>query len=218
MKKFALLITMMVSLFAVFSISAQGNGNNPNNNDDDTQQRNAYQNGGIGFANAGNGQRWDNQQRGQMGRGVNQQGVGMYTALPPAFDGDLPEEIVDLMLAGWLDEQNAYAIYEVVLDAFGEVRPFINIQNAEAQHIAAWEFLFDRYDIETPDIPDLEGVAFASIADACTTAANAEIANFGLYDEMLEAFEAYPDIYMVTLSLRNASEFNHLPAFENCAN
>lgn len=216
MKKYTLLIAVFVSLFVTISGTAQGNRPTDAGNGD--PQQNAYQHGGIGFANAGNGQQWNNQQRGRMGRGINQEGVGMYIALPPAFDDDLPQNIIDLMIAGWLDEQLALATYNIILEDFGDVRPFSNILNAEAQHAAAWEFLFERYSIETPTLPDFDLPSFETITDACLAAADAEITNFGLYDEMLEAFEAYPDIYMVVLSLRNASEFHHLPAFENCAN
>ncbi|MCA9916140.1 MAG: DUF2202 domain-containing protein, partial [Anaerolineae bacterium] len=91
------------------------------------------------------------------------------------------------------------------------------ILQAEAQHEAAWEFLFDRYGLTLPEAPEFDIPAFASLQDACAAAAAAEIANFDLYDQQLEAFADYPDIYQIVLALRNASEFNHLPAFENCA-
>jgi hypothetical protein len=93
----------------------------------------------------------------------------------------------------------------------------VNIQRAESQHIAAWEFLFDRYGIDIPELPVIDIPQFASLSEACDAAAAAEIANFGLYDSMLEAFAGYPDIAQVTQALRNASEFSHLPAFETCA-
>ena len=179
--------------------------------------QNAYQNGGIGFANPDNGEQWNAQQRERMGRGAGPYGSGFFAGLPPAYDGELPEEVIEMMAAGWMDEQNAYAIYGAVIAQFGEVNPFANIQDAEAQHIAAWEFLFDRYEIAVPELPVFEAPTFASVPEACQAAADAEVANFGLYDEMLSAFEDYPDLYQVTLALRNASEFNHLPAFEQCA-
>ncbi len=214
-----------------------GNGNgNPNTNQTTNQngngtqdavppcdpqgmnaQQNAYRNGGIGFMNPENCQQWNAQQRGNMGRGSGPNGSGFFTGLPPAYEGELPQEVIDMMVAGWLDEQNAYAVYGAVIGQFGETAPFSNIQQAEAQHIAAWEFLFDRYEIALPELPEFAAPEFASLADACQTARDAEVANFGLYDEMLATFEEYPDLYQVALALRNASEFNHLPAFENCA-
>ena len=59
------------------------------------------------------------------------------------------------MQDGLADEQHAYAVYAAVIEQFGAVRPFTNIQKAEAQHMAAWEFLFDRYGIPTPQPPSL---------------------------------------------------------------
>jgi len=180
-------------------------------------QQNAYNNGGIGFVNPQNGQQWNGQQRGNMNRGAGSNGTGLYTTLPPATVDTLPQEVVDLMIAGWLDEQHAYAAYESIMVQFGQTRPFTSVQQAEVQHAAAWEFLFDRYGIAVPDVPAFDIPAFASVQEACALGAEAEIANFALYDEMLEAFKDYPDVYQVALALRNASEFNHLPAFQSCA-
>jgi hypothetical protein len=138
--------------------------------------------------------------------------------LPAKVEGEVPDAVVDAMAAGLQDERNAYAIYEAVLEQFGNVRPFTNIQRAEAQHIAAWEFLFDRYELALPAAEPLAATPeFATVAEACQAAADAEIANFGLYDEMLTTFKDYPDMVQVVTALRDASEFRHLPAFERCA-
>jgi hypothetical protein len=138
--------------------------------------------------------------------------------LPARVEGEVPAVVADAMAAGLQDERNAYAIYEAVLEQFGNVRPFTNIQRAEAQHIAAWEFLFDRYELPLPAAEPLaEAPSFATVAEACQAAADAEIANFDLYDNMLATFEDYPDMVQVVTALRDASEFNHLPAFERCA-
>ena len=161
--------------------------------------------------------RGNGRQPGRPDRGAGQGGLGFLASLPPASAEPLPEDIVNLMIDGWQDEQQAYAIYESVMAQFGAYAPFVNIQRAEAQHIAAWEFLFARYGITVPDVPAFDIPAFASRAEACAVAAEAEIANFGLYDAMLQAFSAYPDLHQVTLALRNASEFQHLPALERCA-
>lgn len=217
-----LVVTLAVLALSIGVIYAQDNGNS---NGPGTAaglneaQMHAFNYGGIGFANAQNGAQWNDRERGNM---RNQQGTmagtGLYTMLPPAFDGELPEYIVDLMVDGWVDEQHAYAVYEAVIEQFGPVAPFVNIQRAEAQHAAAWELLFDRYGIPVPEIPDFGEIPeFATLADACQAAADAEIANFELYDSMEEAFSEYPDIAQVATALSNASEFNHLPAFENCA-
>lgn len=144
-------------------------------------------------------------------------GCGAYCDLPPASVDALPQDVVDLMIDGWADEQHAYAVYAAVIEQFGAVRPFVNIQRAETQHAAAWEAMFERYGIETPEVPAFDLPTFTNLSEACAVAAEAEVANFDLYDTMLESFEPYPDLQFVAQNLRDASEFNHLPAFENCA-
>lgn len=223
-----LVVILLMGAVAVYAQQGGSNGpgspgNQPDNpsgdpaNCMDEPQMNAYRNGGLGFVNPQNEQRWNGQQRGQMNRGAGMNGTGMYTSLPPATVEELPQDIIDLMIAGWLDEQHAYAAYESIMAQFGDITPFVNIQQAEVQHASAWEFLFDRYNIPVPDVPEFEIPTFVSPQEACALGAEAEVANFALYDEMLAAFEPYPDIYQIALALRNASEFNHLPAFENCA-
>ncbi len=65
--------------------------------------------------------------------------------------------------------------------------------------------------------PSSNTPTFASAQEACALGAEAEIANFSRYDQMLATFTDYPDIYQVALALRNASEFQRLPAFQTCA-
>ncbi|MEO8613211.1 MAG: hypothetical protein ABI690_35295 [Chloroflexota bacterium] len=221
-KLFVLLAVIALLLISIGAVGAQGNGIGNGNCDPqqstcpNNSQYNAHNNGGMGPGNAQTNNGRGARGNGNMNRGMGQNSVGSFVNLPPAFEGELPQEVIDLMMSGWLDEQNAYAVYAGVIGQFGDVRPFVNIQQAEAQHIDAWEFLFARYEIAIPEIPTVDVPQFASLAEACQVAADAEIANFGLYDTMLETFAAYPDISQVASALRNASEFNHLPAFERC--
>ncbi len=186
---------------------------------DGDPQFDAYRYGGLGFVNPRNGDQWHNQQRGNMrqNRGVGENGLGFFSALPPASDVPLTEEQVEAMVLGYLDEMNAYAFYQSIIDTFGEVLPFVAIQRAEAQHAAAWELLFERYDVALPDVPQMDIETFDTLASACRAAADIEVANFGMYDKAYALFAGYPDVQQVVLALRNASEFNHLPAFERCA-
>lgn len=138
--------------------------------------------------------------------------------LPAPVAGPVPAEVVEVITAGIVDEWHAYAVYDAVIDQFGAVRPFTNIQRAEAQHADAWATIFERYDLPLPTQPVLEELpAFASLADACAVAAEAEIANMDLYDTMLTTLADYPDMLQVATALRAASADKHLPAFERCA-
>lgn len=194
---------IMLALAAVFAlglsaVSAQnGPGNGTGNG---SGQGNGYQGGRNADAPRGNNN-----------------GGGLYLNLPPASTDELSQDIIDLIIDGWIDEQHAYAVYGSVIDKFGAVRPFVNIQRSEAQHIAAWEMMFVRYGIAMPEVPVFDLPEFTSLSEACAVGAEAEVANFDLYDTMLAAFEPYPDLLYVAQALRDASEFNHLPAFEVCA-
>jgi hypothetical protein len=216
-KIMALLTFLLVLALSAGVIYAQdnqnGNGNHGNrygSTGEQSQVNGLYEPQQNTYNYGGNGNR-----SGNRGNGA---GGDFYGTLPPAVTDELPDAVIEAMVDSWTDEQHAYAVYEAVMNQFGEVRPFVNIQLAEAQHIAAWESLFDRYSIPVPEVPDFgEMPPFDSLAAACQAAADAEIANFELYDDLLATFSEYPDILQVATTLRDASEFNHLPAFQNCA-
>lgn len=217
---------VLVLLFASVSvIYAQGGGNgNGDNPPIDSPQGHGrgygYQQGGVGILDTDGNVYQRGQGRGQQQGNMQQQdGFGLLAYLPPASDEPLTAEMVELLTDGIMDEYNAYATYDAILDEFGDVSPFNRIITAELQHADALAFIFERYELDVPE-PDADFVPpqFGSIADACATGAAAEVANFELYDAMSAAFVDYPDISQVITALRNASEFNHLPAFEACAN
>ncbi len=134
-----------------------------------------------------------------------------------AATGDLTPEAIDALTAGLADEINAYAAYGQVIAQFGAVAPFSRIQQAEASHIAALEVAFTRYGLPVPEIAPSVTMSAGSLAEACALSAQAEIANFALYDQWIATVSDYPDLVRVFTALRNASEFNHLPAFQACA-
>jgi hypothetical protein len=240
-KKFAV-VSIVIGLIALaaVAVSAQGGGGNGNANRNGNGRggsgnpissacdgsatcianpqayNNNYNYGGPPSADTQPGRRFG-QQNQQANRNMAQNGTGLYNNLPPASADALPQEIIDLMISGWLDEQHAYAVYTAIMNQLGEIAPFVNIQQAEAQHAAAWERLFERYSIPLPAVPEFDLPTVASRQEACALSAEAEVANAGLYDQMLAAFTPYPDLYQVAQALSSASELQHLPAFQNCA-
>ena len=115
------------------------------------------------------------------------------------------------------DEYKSHETYAQVIRDFGEVRPFINIVDAEARHIAALLALFDRYGTVPPE-NRWAGKAprFKSVHEACMAGVQGEIENVALYDRLL-ASTRRADILDVFQSLRSASQDRHLPAFQRCA-
>ena len=115
------------------------------------------------------------------------------------------------------DEYKARATYRQVIRKFGEIRPFINIVEAESRHIDALLPLFDRYGVAVPEDDWLARIETPeSIHDACQVGVEAEIQNGEMYDRLLKLSEGYPDIQYVLLRLQRASIENHLPAFQRC--
>jgi len=123
---------------------------------------------------------------------------------------------VDALNEALDDEYQAWATYDQVIRDFGEVRPFINIRDAEARHIEALAGLFERYSLTLPANSWPGRVPrYASLREACEAGVAAEIANGSLYERLLSATER-PDILAVFRRLQQASQQRHLPAFRRC--
>lgn len=130
---------------------------------------------------------------------------------------ELDEQEAQALLAALDDEYKSHATYDQVIRDFGQVRPFINIVEAEARHIAALLTLFERYSLPVPPNPwPGKTPRYPSVDAACVAAVQAEIDNAALYDRVL-ASTRRPDILDVFQALRSASQDRHLPAFQRCA-
>jgi len=115
------------------------------------------------------------------------------------------------------DEYKSYETYQQVIRDFGPVRPFINIVEAEARHIAALLALFTTYAVAPPaNRWAVQAPRFADVHAACVAGVQGEIDNVALYDRLLHATHR-PDVLQVFHALRSASQDRHLPAFQRCA-
>jgi hypothetical protein len=145
-------------------------------------------------------------------------------ATTPALAQTLTPDAQAALGSALQDERHAEAFYANVLAKFGEVRPFSKIIKAEQQHEAMLIGLYQTYGIAVPENGYATGAREAPAAPetlvaACKIGVDAEIANRDLYDgTLLAAVAAYPDITRIMQRLRDASEENHLPAFQRCAN
>ncbi len=115
------------------------------------------------------------------------------------------------------DEYKSHATYRQVIKDFGAVRPFINIVEAEGQHIAALLSLFDTYGVTAPANRWLETAPrYASLHEACLDSIRGERENATLFDRLLKS-TVRPEIISVYKALQSASLDRHLPAFQRCA-
>lgn len=115
------------------------------------------------------------------------------------------------------DEYRAEAMYEAVMTAHGQVRPFSNIIRAEKRHSARVREEMTRLGIEYTDTNPFLGkiTAPATLLEACQQGVDAEIENIALYDEILPTI-ADNQVKATLTDLQWASRERHLPAFQRC--
>jgi len=119
----------------------------------------------------------------------------------------------DMLIYAIQDEYLARAEYELIMEEYGEQRPFSNIIEAEEYHIELLKPLFEKYNIEIPaDTSEKHVVVAESLETAFKTGVQAEIDNIGMYEKFLEK-DLTDDVKNVFEKLMRGSE-NHLTAFE----
>ncbi|HKL41939.1 MAG TPA: DUF2202 domain-containing protein [Clostridia bacterium] len=135
-----------------------------------------------------------------------------YGALGAKQDEDYTLE--EMLIYAIQDEYLARAEYELIMNEFGEQRPFSNIIRSEEYHIELLKPLFEKYNVSIPEDNSREYVVLPEdIKAALKTGVKAEVENIAMYEKFLE--ENIPDdIANVFEELKRGSE-NHLRAFEN---
>jgi hypothetical protein len=130
----------------------------------------------------------------------------------------IDEKTKNALLDALADERRAQAFYSAVIKKFGDVRPFSNIVKAEQKHEAHLLPLFQKYGVSVPKNEEAskEIKVPESIIDACKEGIKAEKKNLEMYNAFF-AFVKEQDIRDVFTWLRDASQNNHLPAFERCS-
>jgi hypothetical protein len=135
---------------------------------------------------------------------------------------DAPDEGTDAYIAwsallGPDGEYAAAAMYQAVIDEFGDVEPYVSIKEGEERHIDALTRQLERMGYEVPDNPYLGEVsAPADLQTAAEAWAVGEIANVEMYDELLTQTDD-ETLLRVLENLRRASLESHLPLFELAA-
>lgn len=111
------------------------------------------------------------------------------------------------------DEFLARREYEIIMDKYGEQKPFSNIIKAEEKHISQLTDLFKKYNITIPEDNSKDYVVLPeSLNEAYKTGVTAEIENIDMYERFLK-LDLPQDIKDTFITLRDASK-SHLAAFE----
>jgi hypothetical protein len=118
-------------------------------------------------------------------------------------------------------EYRAEARAEAAIAAFGPVRPFVGIAEAERRHVDELIRLFERFGLSLPpngwrgrlDPP-------SDLATACGRAVKDESETLAAYDRLLAVVgDEVEDgeIAAVFRALRDETQCKHLPAVQDCA-
>ncbi|MCG6955872.1 MAG: DUF2202 domain-containing protein [Gemmatimonadetes bacterium] len=146
-------------------------------------------------------------------------GCGADAQATAPVAGAEDQDLMAILDAAIQDEFHAEAVYEGVLEDFGQVRPFSNIVGAEVRHSTAIATLYLSRGWSVPasawttdNVPHFE-----SVGEACAVGVEAEVANVKVYDELTTGVTLPADVAQVFSSNRAASLERHLPAFQRCA-
>lgn len=143
--------------------------------------------------------------------------LALATGYPGAAASAQSSSDSEALRAALDDEYRAEATYAAVIAAFGEVRPFINIIEAERRHAAQAKAEMDRLGISYAATNPYLGTltAPASVLAACEQGVAAEIENIALYDRILPTIQD-SQVRDTLTRLQWASRERHLPAFKRC--
>jgi hypothetical protein len=138
---------------------------------------------------------------------------GDITELSETLDSEATYTLEEMLIYALQSEYLAKAEYELLIESFGEIKPFIHIVKAEQTHIDLLIDLFIAYGYEIPE--DLSSTIIAlpeSVSSAIATGIDAEKASIAMYETFL-ATEGLPEDVQNTFEyLKSASE-RHLQAF-----
>ncbi len=113
------------------------------------------------------------------------------------------------------DEYLARAEYELIIQEYGNIRPFSRIILAEERHILWVIDALNEYEFAVPEDESKDHVVLpTSIKTALETGVKAEIDNIAMYDKFLAQPNLPATIRTLFLKLQNGSR-NHLRAFQN---
>jgi len=142
---------------------------------------------------------------------------GYVYSLPSGVIAGTNEAIAWEALMSPVGEYAASAMYQAVIDEFGQVEPYVTIRFAEERHISALIRQLERYGINVPANPYLGEVAApADLQTAAQAWAIGEIENVTMYDELLTK-STDANLTRVLTNLRASSQDSHLPLFEAAA-
>jgi hypothetical protein len=123
-------------------------------------------------------------------------------------------DLADMLTLALEDEYAAQAVYNLILETYGDIRPFNRIVKAEQTHIDLLLPLFEAYGIAIPENTAADtAILPESVEAAIALGVEAETANIAMYEAFLSDDTLPDDVRVVFERLLNASQ-KHLNAFQ----
>ena len=174
----------------------------------------AQQTPGTGYGcNCPGNQEFSGAGKGMM-NGNGRAGMGRGAGLAATATGPLSDATKAFLTEAIQDEYQNRALYQAVIDKFGQVVPFTNIVRSESTHVAALSRLFINHGLTVPaDSYAGQVQAPATLQEAFQLAIQHEKDNVAMYDRFLKTVTE-TDVVRVFTQLRTVSNNMHLQAFE----
>ncbi|MFH0993238.1 MAG: hypothetical protein V1761_02690 [bacterium] len=146
---------------------------------------------------------------------VDAQAIDLTDAINLGAESALADEeltLEEMLTYALEDEYLAQAEYQAVIEAYGEVRPFINLVDAEAYHANLLLPLFSTYSVPALTPVSVDDITVAdTLTAAIATSIEAEKANIAMYEKFLATDNLPADVETVFEYLLAASN-RHLTA------
>ena len=125
------------------------------------------------------------------------------------------QEAADLA-AAIQEEYTAMNTYQAVINALGDVQPFVRIARSEQQHVNALIRVAQRFGVDVPEnAGEVAEIEWSTLTEACQMGVIFEQVDAALYDDLM-LNTTNPMLTRVYSNLQRASLEKHLPAFEAC--
>lgn len=125
--------------------------------------------------------------------------------------------LAEILNEAELDEFKARDTCRRIIDAYGPVKPFANLVEAEQHHSDRLRPPFRRDGIAVPEFPDPARISMpGSPPETCQAAVRTEIDNAAMYDRLLVE-TALGKVRTVFLRPQVASRDHHRSVFWRCA-
>lgn len=123
-------------------------------------------------------------------------------------------DLATMLTLALQDEYAAQAVYNLILENYGNIRPFNRIVLAEQTHIDLLIPLFEAYGIEIPENTAAQTAVLPdSVESALALGVAAETSNIAMYEAFL-ADETLPDDVRLVFERLMAASQKHLVAFQ----